>query len=252
MSTEKSVNLPNKCALVTGGAKRIGAAIARRLHAEEFSVAIHYYSSCNEAESLCDELNAVRAASARCFQANLIETSAVETLVNDVVEWRGRIDALVNNASTFYPTPLGEISEEDFEDLVGSNLKAPLFLSQAAGPHLKSVGGSIVNIVDIHAQRPLRQHIVYGAAKAGLVMLTKSLAKELAPEVRVNGIAPGAIEWPASGMSEAVKDSILEQIPLGRAGDAADIANGVLFLVRDANYISGQIIAIDGGRSLGW
>ena len=252
MSGETRDNASAGCALITGGAKRIGAAITRRLHAAGFSVAVHYRSSSGEASSLCAELNAAQPDSAQCFQANLIDTSACEQLVDSVIDWQGRMDALVNNASTFYPTPLGKISAADFEDLVGSNLKAPLFLSQAAWPHLKSSRGSIVNIVDIHAQRPLRQHIVYGAAKAGLVMLTRSLAKELAPDVRVNGIAPGAIEWPASGMSDAVKASIIDQIPLGRTGEPADIANGVLFLVRDASYVSGQVIAIDGGRSLGW
>jgi pteridine reductase len=158
----------------------------------------------------------------------------------------------VNNASTFYPTPLGEIDEKSWKDLVGSNLKAPLFLSQAAAPHLLDAHGGIVNIVDIHAKRPLRDHHVYGAAKAGLAMLTRSLARDLAPHVRVNGVSPGAIAWPEDGMTEDVKKKILDQVPLGRTGDPTDIANAVLFLLRDATYSTGQIIAIDGGRSVGW
>jgi pteridine reductase len=168
------------------------------------------------------------------------------------MEWGGRLDCLVNNASSFYPTPVGAITEVHWDDLVGSNLKAPLFLSQAATPHLRETRGVIINIVDSHAQRPLRDHPVYGPAKAGLAMLTRSLAKDLAPEIRVNGVAPGAILWPADGLSDAVKQSILRQVPLERPGDPDDIAGCVLFLVRDAGYVTGQIIAVDGGRSLGW
>jgi pteridine reductase len=159
---------------------------------------------------------------------------------------------LVNNASSFYPTPLGEISNDDWEDLLGANLKAPLFLSQAALPALRQARGAIINIVDIHAQRPLRDHPVYGAAKAGLAMLTRSLAKDLAPEIRVNGVSPGAILWPENDLSEAGKQAILRQVPAGRIGDPDDIAGCVLYLARDASYVTGQIIAVDGGRSIGW
>ncbi|MBT8100150.1 MAG: SDR family oxidoreductase, partial [Gammaproteobacteria bacterium] len=166
--------------------------------------------------------------------------------------WGGRLDILVNNASTFYPTPIGTISENDWNDLVGSNLKAPLFMSQAASNELKARNGTIVNIVDIHAQRPLRNHAVYGAAKAGLVMLTRSLAKDLAPQIRVNAVAPGAILWPEDGMSDAVKQSIIHQVPLERPGDPDDIAGAVLYLAKDATYVTGQVIAVDGGRSVGW
>ena len=173
-------------------------------------------------------------------------------LVDKVLDWSGQIDVLINNASSFYPTPIGTITEANWDDLVGSNLKAPLFLSQAAWPALKKAGGSIVNIVDIHARRPLRDHIVYGPAKAGLAMLTLALAKDLAPEVRVNGVAPGAILWPESGMTDESQQSILRQIPLERAGAPGDIADCVVYLTRDANYVTGQIIAVDGGRSLGW
>ena len=166
--------------------------------------------------------------------------------------WRGGLDILVNNASTFYPTPLGEITEADWDDLVGSNFKAPLFLSQAAAASLRERRGSIVNIVDIHAQRPLSNHLVYGSAKAGLAMLTRALAKELAPDVRVNGVSPGAILWPESDMSDDTKASILDQVPLARAGEPGDIAGCVVYLVRDATYVTGQIVAVDGGRSIGW
>ncbi len=169
-----------------------------------------------------------------------------------MVAWGGRLDGLVNNASTFYPTPIGTVSEEQWDDLVGSNFKAPLFLSQAAVPHLQESGGSIVNIVDIHSQRPLRNHPLYGPAKAALAMLTRSLAKDLAPDVRVNGVSPGAILWPEDGMTDTVQQTILRQVPLERPGEPEDIAGCVLFLMSDADYITGQIIAVDGGRSIGW
>ena len=169
-----------------------------------------------------------------------------------MLKWSGQLDVLVNNASSFYPTPIGSITNDQLDDLIGSNLKAPLFLSQAAMPALRESQGSIVNIVDIHAQRPLRDHPVYGAAKAGLAMLTRSLAKDLAPEIRVNGVAPGAILWPEDEMTEETKGNILNQVPLARQGQPNDIAETVLFLARDGHYITGQIIAVDGGRSLGW
>ena len=183
---------------------------------------------------------------------DLADIASLPDLVNNVVGWHDRLDVLVNNASVFYPTPLGEITEQHWEELFGSNLKAPLFLSQAAVPALRKQNGAIVNIVDIHAQRPLRDHAVYSAAKAGLAMLTRSLAKDLAPDIRVNGIAPGAILWPEDDMSDTSKDSILRQVPLVRTGDPEDIAGCVLYLVRDAAYVTGQIISVDGGRSIGW
>jgi pteridine reductase len=244
--------LENKVVLVTGAARRIGAAIVTRLHASGARVAIHYRGSADEAESLASRLNEQRPGSAGTFQADLLDTDSVPRLVADIVTWGGRLDALVNNASTFYPTPVGTITEKDWDDLVGSNFKAPLFLSQAAAPHLRDAGGAIVNIVDIHAQRPLRDHPVYGPAKAALAMLTRALAKDLAPEVRVNGVSPGAILWPEGGMSEAAQQTILQQVPLQRAGDPDDIAGCVLYLLRDAPYVTGQIVAVDGGRSIGW
>ena len=252
VSTAEAKNLQGLCALVTGAAKRIGAAIACSLHEQGADIAVHYRSSANEARQLCDNLNATRSESAKSFEADLSNFDAVTRFVDAVFSWRNRLDILVNNASSFYPTVLGQIGEDDWLDLMGSNLKGPLFLSQAAAPHLVSSRGTIINIIDIHAHRPLRDHVVYGSAKAGLAMLTKSLAKELAPDVRVNGVAPGAIAWPENGMTEPVKQSIVKEIPLGRSGDPTDIANCVLFLARDATYTSGQVIVIDGGRSLGW
>ncbi len=244
--------MSDQVVLVTGAAKRIGAAIARRLHAEGAHVAIHYRSSAREAESLAETLNAERADSARLFRGNLNRTAELDDLVSAVVSWTGRLDCLVNNASSFYPTPVGTITEDQWTDLIGSNLKAPLFLSQAAYPALKESGGVIINLVDIHAQRPLKDHPVYGPAKAGLVMLTRSLARDLAPNVRVNAVAPGAILWPEDGVSDKEKKSILAQVPLGTLGSPEDIAGCVLYLVRDATYVTGQIIAVDGGRSVGW
>lgn len=244
--------LDGKVALVTGAARRIGAAIAVTLHAAGARVVVHYRGSQTEADELVASLNAVRADSATALRADLATDNGPEELIRSVVGWSGRLDILVNNASSFYPTPLGDIGADDWADLVGSNMRAPLFLTQAAAPYLRTTRGNVINIVDIHARRPLRDHHVYGAAKAGLAMLTRSLAKDLAPQVRVNGIAPGAIAWPEDGMSESIKKSIVSQIPLGRTGEPADIANAVLFLVRDATYVTGQVIPIDGGRSIGW
>ena len=244
--------LNDKVILVTGAARRIGAAIVTCLHENGARVAIHYRGSADAAKSLAAKLNEGRADSASIFQADLLDTAALPALVGDVVKWGGRLDGLVNNASSFYPTPIGDISEQQWNDLVGSNLKAPLFLSQAAATYLRDAKGAIVNIVDIHAGRPLSDHAVYCAAKAGLAMLTRSLAKDLAPDIRVNGVAPGAILWPEAGMTETLQQSILRQIPLERPGNPADIAGCVLYLLRDADYVSGQIIAVDGGRSIGW
>lgn len=245
-------DLNGKVVLVTGAARRIGAAIVTRLHENGARVAIHYRSSANEADSLATRLNNERADSAATFAADLLDMKQLPQLISGVVDWAGRLDCLVNNASTFYPTAVGSITEAQWDDLVGSNLKAPLFLTQAAIPHLRQNGGTIVNIVDIHAQRPLRNHAVYGPAKAGLAMLTRSLAKDLAPDIRVNGVSPGAILWPEDGMSDAAQQTILRQVPLQRPGDPDDIAGCVLYLMRDATYVTGQIIVVDGGRSIGW
>ncbi len=245
-------SLDGRVVFVTGAARRIGAAIVTRLHENGARVAIHYRSSADAAARLAAKLNKERSDSAAVFQADLLDQQQIPELVAAVVDWAGRLDCLVNNASSFYPTPVGSITESQWDDLVGSNLKAPLFLSQAAAPHLQAHDGVIVNIVDIHAQRPLRNHAVYGPAKAGLAMLTRALAKDLAPHIRVNGVSPGAILWPEDGMSEAAQQTILRQVPLQRPGDPDDIAGCVLYLFRDATYVTGQIIAVDGGRSIGW
>ncbi len=244
--------LDNKIILVTGAARRIGAAIVTRLHENGARVAIHYRGSAGDAELLATDLNQVREDSAITIQSDLQNISGLTELIESVVAWGGHLDGLVNNASSFYPTPVGKITEEHWDELLGTNLKAPLFLSQAAAPHLEKCGGAIVNIVDIHSQRPLRNHAVYGSAKAGLAMLTRSLAKDLTPNIRVNGVSPGAILWPEDGMTEKVQQAILQQIPLRRTGDPEDIAACVLYLLRDATYVTGQIIAVDGGRSTGW
>jgi len=251
--SERQVSLDGRWALVTGAAKRIGAVIARTLHGAGANVVIHYNRSAAEADELAAELNRGRAKSAFTIGADLSDIPAVERMAQQVLERTGeRLDVLVNNASNFYPTPIGTITLEQWDDLFGSNLKAPLFLSQALVPALRAARGVIVNIVDVHSQRPLRDHPVYGPAKAGLAMLTRSLAKDLGPDVRVNGVSPGAILWPDEGMSDALRAAIIKQTALKRAGTPEDIAAAVLFLVRDAPYVTGQIIAVDGGRSVGW
>lgn len=239
-------------ALITGAGKRIGAVIARTLHAAGANVAIHYFSSSEQADALADELNGQRPDSAITLQADLRSVDAINSLVKSMIDRTGSLGLLVNNASTFYPTPLGTITEEQWDDLINANLKAPLFLSQAAFPHLREARGAIINIVDVHSQRPLRNHLVYGPAKAGLAMLTRSLAKDLGPEIRVNGVSPGAILWPEDGMPEKIQQSIIREIALKRVGAPEDIAGAVLYLARDATYVTGQIIAVDGGRSVGW
>lgn len=241
-----------KLALVTGGARRVGAAIAAELHAAGFDLAIHCNRSTGDAEALTARLNAGRSESAFTLQGDLLEEGACERLAQDVLERAGRLDCLVNNASTFYPTAVGEITEDDWRSLVGSNLKAPVFLSQALAPALKASRGVIINMVDIHARIPLRGYPVYSAAKAGLAALTLSLAGELAPEVRVNGIAPGMVMWADPPPPENVKKAILSKTPLGRAGEPRDVARLVRFVVCGAPFVTGQIIAVDGGRSIGW
>jgi len=243
-------SLEGRVALVTGAARRVGAAIARRLHGAGANLAIHYRGSRDEAAKLEAALNAARVASAAGIAADLLAPGACEALVAGVLERFGRLDILVNNASTFYATPVGAIQPRHWDELVGSNLRAPLFLSQAAAPHLRRSGGVIVNIVDIHADRPLNKFSVYSVAKAGLAALTRALALELAPEVRVNGVAPGAILWPESGHFDAPeRQRIVATTPLGRIGDPEDIAQAVHFLA-SARFVTGQIVAVDGGRSI--
>jgi len=244
--------LQGKVVLVTGGAKRVGAAICRRLHAAGAGVLVHYRSAALEARALQVELNAQRPESIALAQADLLKAATGSQLVKAALRHFGRLDALINNASSFYATAIGEITEQAWDDLIGTNLKAPLFLSQAAAVELRKVGGCIVNIVDIHADRPMKDHVVYSTAKGGLVALTRSLARELGPEVRVNGVAPGAIVWPEDDVwsNEAERERIIAQTSLKRVGDPDDIALAVHFLVAGAPYVTGQIIAVDGGRSI--
>lgn len=241
-----------KAILVTGGAKRVGAATCQRLHAQGANLILHYRASVKEAQELQAELNQIRPGSVALVQADLLDTVRLPGLINQAVEQFGKLDALVNNASSFFSTPLGGITEDMWNDLMGSNLKAPLFLSQAVAPHLKKQHGCIVNIVDIHSEWPLKNYVVYNAAKGGLASLTRSLAQELAPEVRVNGISPGPILWPEEGewADEEARQHIIDRTLLKRTGEPDDIARTVAFLIADAPYITGQIIAVDGGRSV--
>ncbi len=246
-----SLPLQGKVVLITGGAKRVGAATARRLHASGARIMLHYRSARAEAQQLASALNDVRPESAATAQADLLNAGALPELVKSTVARFGTLDVLINNASSFYPTPVGSIGIADWEDLVGTNLKAPLFLSQAAAPHLKKANGCIVNITDIHADRPLKSYVVYSIAKAGLVGMTKSLARDLGPEVRVNGVAPGPVMWPEDGsFDEVARQRVIAHTLLRRAGEPEDIARAVHFLVVDAPYVTGQIIAVDGGRSV--
>ena len=233
-------------------AKRVGAAICRRLHAAGADLMVHYRSSVDEARALQDELNAQRADSVALVRADLLRVGAAATLVADTVERFGGIDVLVNNASSFYSTPVGEITEQAWDDLIGTNLKAPLFLSQAAAPHLRRRQGCIVNVIDIHAERPLKNYLVYNAAKGGLLALTRSLARELGPEVRVNGVSPGAIMWPEDDewQDEVARQRIVHSSLLKRVGEPDDIARAVAFFVHEAPYVTGQVLAVDGGRNV--
>ena len=242
----------NKWVLITGGAKRIGAKIARTLHAEEMNLVIHFNTSSDAANELCSELNSIRNDSAIAIGSNLTNQTEVESLITKVIETTGQLDVLINNASTFYPTPIEDITLDDWDNLMGTNLKAPLFLCKHAAPHIKESKGCIINMVDIHASKPLKNHPIYGSAKSGLAMLTRSLAKDLAPEVRVNGIAPGMILWPENEPSEEIKQKVVDQIPLKRSGEPNDIAQTVFFLIANADYITGQIITVDGGRGINY
>ncbi len=240
-----------KTALITGAARRIGAEIATTLHAAGFNIVIHFRRSDDEAAELAAALNRGRPDSATTVQADLSSIEAAQTLADEAIGRWGRLDALVNNASSFYPTPVGTVTGAQWADLMGSNLKAPFFLSQATAPALREHGGAIVNLVDIHAMRPLREHPVYCAAKAGLIMLTRSLALELGPQVRVNAIAPGAILWPEHENDSEAQQRVLERVPLKRLGSPRDISAMVRFLSSDeAGYVTGQVIGVDGGRGL--
>ena len=244
------MNIEGKVALVTGGAQRIGATIVRILHAAGMRVAIHYHSSATAAVQLASELDAARPGSAAAFRAHLDDTARLPDLIGVVWNHFGHLDALVNNASRFYPTPIEAATTAQWDELMGSNLKAPFFLAQAATPLLRAAGGCVVNLVDVHAKRPLKDHPIYCMAKAANAMMVMSLARELGPAVRVNGVAPGAILWPDRDLSDTAKQEILDRTALGRTGTMEDIARAVLFLIRDADYVTGQVLAVDGGRTI--
>jgi pteridine reductase len=241
---------PRPVAFVTGAARRIGATIARTLHPGGYDLALHCRNSCDELDALAAELERVRPESTVTLQADLADADCLPELVDAALARFGRLDALVNNASAFHPTPIGTITPSQWDDLFAANARAPLFLAQAAAPHLAARGGAIVNLVDIHADRPLREHSVYCMAKAALAMATRALALELAPDVRVNGVAPGAVLWPEAGKDEAERAHLVARTPLARIGTPADVAGAVLWLLRDAPYVTGEILRVDGGRAI--
>jgi pteridine reductase len=242
--------LQGKTALITGGAARLGAMTARYLHAAGARVMIHYRRSAGPAEALCDELLAARADSAATVQGDLMDPQTWPRLIDAAVAFGGGLDVLVNNASSYYPTPVDQATTAQWDDLLGSNARAPFFLAQAAAPELRKRQGCIVNLVDIHAERPLADHPIYCMAKAANAMMVKALARDLAPQVRVNGIAPGAALWPEDWLADAEKQEILRRIPLQRTAGAEQIAAAVMFMVTGPDYITGQILAVDGGRSV--
>ena len=239
-----------KTVLITGAARRIGAEIARYLHSADMNIILHYRHSTADAKALQKELVDKRPDSCTLLQGDLQDIEAFPALIHQAARQWGGLNALINNASSYYPTPIGTLDESQWNDLILSNLKAPFFLAQAAATLLEKNQGCIVNIVDIHGIRPLKDYSIYSIAKAGLISATRSLAKELGPDIRVNGIAPGAILWPETETTDQRKAEIISRVPLGRIGLPADIAKAALFLIRDADYITGQIIAVDGGRSL--
>ena len=249
--TTHAMPLADQVVLVTGAARRIGAAIAAAFHADGARLAIHYRGSKAEADALAEHLNDARHGSARAFQADLADPAACDTLVAAVTRNFGRLDVLVNNASTFYATPVGAITPDQFDDLIGSNLRAPLFLAQAAAPELAKRAGLILNIADIHGLRPLARHAVYCSAKAALVMLTRALARDLGPAIRVNAIAPGPVLWPENGVDAELRQRIIARTALKRAGSPEDVAKAALFFAKDAPFVTGEVLAVDGGRLVG-
>jgi pteridine reductase len=251
-TSRRDTRLAGKTAFITGAARRVGAEIARTLHSAGANTVLHYRSSSEDAEALVQGLNAVRPGSAAIVSGDLLETRELPALARAAIAAFGGLDILVNNASSFYPTPVGDITELDWDDLIGTNLKAPLFLTQAAAPALHAARGVVINLCDIHGMRPLRRHPVYSVAKAGLIMLTRSLARELGPHIRVNGIAPGPVLWPEDGLESALQAEIIDRTALKRLGSANDVARAALFFAAEAPYVTGQILAVDGGRSVGW
>lgn len=252
MISAKDTALEGKTVLITGAARRVGATLARSFHAAGANVVLHFRNSAEEATQLASELEAVRPGSVATVQSDLLDVPRFVPLIEATTNAFGTLDILVNNASSFYPTLIGEITESQWDDLLGSNLKAPLFLSQAASSALRVSHGLIINIADIHGLRPLRRYPVYSVAKAGLIMLTKALARELAPHVRVNAIAPGPVMWPEDGTDKEMQAKIVDRTLLRRPGSAEDVARAALFFASEAPYVTGQILAVDGGRSVGW
>lgn len=252
MSVPPTAALAGQTVLVTGGARRVGAEIVRCLHGAGANVAIHFHRSLSEAEALRSELEDERPNSAALFTADLLDLAALAPLIEAVVARFGALQLLVNNASSFYPTPFGAVTAQAWADLLGTNLRAPLFLSQAAAPALRRARGAIVNIIDIHGLRALPDYMVYSTAKAALMHLTRALARELAPEVRVNGVAPGPVLWPEAGLDAERKQEIIAHTPLGHSGTPLDVARAVRFFATEAPFVTGQILAVDGGRSLRW
>jgi len=246
------VNTINKVVLITGGAKRVGAAICKELHAQGAQLMIHYNTSTAEARALQAELNLIRSNSVAIIQGDLLNMDVLPNLVNETISHFGKLDVLINNASTYYPTEIGKINEDNWQDLMGSNLKAPIFLTQAAANELRKNHGCVVNITDMHVERPKKGYIVYSVAKAGLVTLTKSLAHELSPEVRVNAVAPGPVQWPEDNpqFDEVYRQRVINQTLLKRVGEPEDVAKAVKFLIYDAPFVTGHVLAVDGGRSL--
>lgn len=246
----QSNSLQDKVALVTGGAKRLGAVIAGRLHEAGMNLVIHYRSSDSAAHALQESLHAKRRASVILVKGNLLDVAKSRDLVNQCMQSFGRLDVIINNASTFYPTRLGDATTEDWEELMGVNMRAPFFLTQEAAPELRKNAGCVVNMVDVHGRVPLKDHIVYSAAKAGLIALTRALARELAPEARVNAVAPGAILWPEGDDNEVAHQRIVSNTPLKRTGTPEEIADAIMFLITDATFTSGHVFPVDGGRSI--
>lgn len=244
--------LGGRTVLITGAARRVGATLARKLHGAGANVVIHFRKSTDEAAQLARGLEAERSGSTAFVQADLLDPDALPGVIDGAIRAFGQLDILVNNASTFYPTAVGDITEAHWDDLIGTNLRAPLFLSQAAAPALRITRGLIINIADIHGMRPLKRYPVYSVAKAGLIMLTKALAREMAPHIRVNAIAPGPVMWPEDGTDKEMQHKIVDKTLLKRAGTPEDVARAALFFATEGPYLTGQILAVDGGRSVGW